>query len=92
MGKNIGKNITRNVSGKYCQKHLDHAKQFATDAIKTSSKRTNGVNTIALQNEAIKLALKHFYNKYIFLTLDKVTGIVIIFCKVFYTFPFGEGT
>ena len=27
------------MSGKYSQKHLDHAKQSATDALKTSSKR-----------------------------------------------------
>ena len=32
MGKNIGKN-------KYSQKLLDHAKQSATDALKTSSKK-----------------------------------------------------
>ena len=32
MGKHFGKNI-------YRQKHLDHAKQPATDALKTSSKR-----------------------------------------------------
>ena len=35
--KNIGKNINKNVSGKYGQK-LDHAKNFATDSIKTVSK------------------------------------------------------
>ena len=39
MGKYIGKNITKNLSSKYNQKTLDHAKQFATDALKTSSKR-----------------------------------------------------
>ena len=39
MGKNIGKNISNSLSGKYSQKRLDHAKQFATHAIKTSSKR-----------------------------------------------------
>ena len=39
MGKNIGKNISKNLSSKYGQKLLDHAKQSATDAIKTSSKR-----------------------------------------------------
>ena len=41
MGKNIGKNISKNLSSKYGQKLLDHAKQSATDAIKTSSKRLN---------------------------------------------------
>ena len=38
MGKSIGKNIRKNLSGKYSQKRLDHAKQFATNAPKTSSK------------------------------------------------------
>ena len=37
MGKNIGKNISS--SGKYNQKLLDHVKQFAADAVKTSLKR-----------------------------------------------------
>ena len=39
MGKNIGKNISNSLSGKYTQKHFHHAKQSATHAIKTSSKR-----------------------------------------------------
>ena len=39
MGKNIGKNTSKNLSGKYSQKRLDHAKKSATDASKTSSKR-----------------------------------------------------
>ena len=43
MGKNIGKYISKNewveMSGKYSQKIVDHGKQFATDALKTSSKR-----------------------------------------------------
>ena len=39
MGKNIGKSISKSFSGKYCQTILDHAKQSAKDAIKTSSKR-----------------------------------------------------
>ena len=41
MGKNIDKNIIKNLSGKYgpgmlvaSQKLLDHAKQSATDALK----------------------------------------------------------
>ena len=36
MGKNIGKNISENLSDKYSQKLLDHAKQSATNALKTS--------------------------------------------------------
>ena len=39
MGKNIGKNINKNFSGKYSQKLLDHAKQSATDAFETASKK-----------------------------------------------------
>ena len=39
MGKNIGKNISKDLSGTQSQKLLDHAKQFATDAFKTASKR-----------------------------------------------------
>ena len=39
MDKNIGKNISKILSGKYSQNLLDHAKkQFATDALKTTSK------------------------------------------------------
>ena len=41
MTNNIGKNISRNLSGKYSQKLLDHAKQSATDAFKTDSKKSN---------------------------------------------------
>ena len=39
MGKNIGKKIIENVSSKYSQKSFDHAKQSATYALKTASKR-----------------------------------------------------
>ena len=39
MGKNIGKFISLNLSGKYCQKLLDHAKKSAAVAFKTASKR-----------------------------------------------------
>ena len=38
MKKNIGKNISKNLSGKYSQNLLDHARKSATDAFKTSSK------------------------------------------------------
>ena len=40
MGKNVGKSIRKNVCGKYRPKLLHHAKQFATDAFKSASKRT----------------------------------------------------
>ena len=46
MSKNIGENISKNLTDKYSlgmlairQKLLDHAKQSATDAFKTASKR-----------------------------------------------------
>ena len=39
MGKSIGKNISKNLSGIYIQKRLDHAKQSATDAFRTTSKK-----------------------------------------------------
>ena len=35
----IGKSKIKNLSGKYSQKLLDHAKQSATDPLKTTSKR-----------------------------------------------------
>ena len=38
MDENIGKKISKNVSGKYSQKLIDHANQFAADALKTASK------------------------------------------------------
>ena len=37
--KNIGKKKSKNLSGKYSQKLVDHAKQPATDPLKTFSKR-----------------------------------------------------
>ena len=39
MVKNIGKNRSKSLSGKYSQKLLNHAKQSATDVFKTASKR-----------------------------------------------------
>ena len=38
--KNIGKNISKNLRGKYSKKLLDHARQFATVAFRTSSTRS----------------------------------------------------
>ena len=46
MGRNIVKNIGKHLSSKYGQKLLEHAKQSATNAIKTNSKT-------AIQNTAI---------------------------------------
>ena len=39
MDNYIGKNKSKNLSGKYSQKLLDHARESATDAHKTSLKR-----------------------------------------------------
>ena len=39
MSKNLGKNISKILSGKYSQKLLDHAKQSATDSLKTASRK-----------------------------------------------------
>ena len=39
MGQRFGKNISKNVNGKYSQNPLDQAKQSATDQFKTASKR-----------------------------------------------------
>ena len=39
MGKNIGKNINENFSCKYSKKLLDHAKQPATDVLRTASRK-----------------------------------------------------
>ena len=40
MGRNISKNISKNLNSKYNQKAIDHAKQSATDSLKTASKRS----------------------------------------------------
>ena len=37
--KNVVLSVSKNLSGKYSQKLLDHAKQSATDALKPASKR-----------------------------------------------------
>ena len=50
MSKNIGNTIGKTWSGKYSQNLIDHAKQSATDAFKTSSKR-------AIQKTAGKLVI-----------------------------------
>ena len=39
FARNMSKNICKILSSKYSQNFLDHAKQSATDAIKTASKR-----------------------------------------------------
>ena len=39
IGRNIGKNVSGNLCSKYNQIFLDHAKQSATDALETASKK-----------------------------------------------------
>ena len=39
MGKKLSENISKNLSGKYSQKRLDHVKKSATHPLKTSSKK-----------------------------------------------------
>ena len=39
FAENMGRSISKSLSSKDSQKLLDHAKQSATDALKTSSKR-----------------------------------------------------
>ena len=56
MGKNIGKNISKNLIGKYNQKHLDHAKQSATDILNPSSRRVIQKKQVILL--VIKLLIK----------------------------------
>ena len=50
MCKNIGKNISTNLSSKYSQKRIDHAKQSATDVFETASKRVIQKTTEATDN------------------------------------------
>ena len=44
-GKSISENISKCLSGKYSQKLLDHAKQSATDALKTSAEKSHLKNS-----------------------------------------------
>ena len=39
IGRNNGEDISKNLSSKYGQKLIDHAKQSAYDALKTASKK-----------------------------------------------------
>ena len=57
MGQNIGKNLIKSLHSKYSKKLLDHAKQSATDAFKTSSKRVIQ-KTAHVTSDLIKIAVK----------------------------------
>ena len=52
MGRNIDKNISKNLNSKYNQKLLDHAKQSATDALKTASKSEIIIVTLDLKHQS----------------------------------------
>ena len=39
MTINFDENVSKNLGSKYSQKLVDHAKQSATDALKTASKK-----------------------------------------------------
>ena len=43
--KNMDKNISKSMSGKYIQKLLENAKKSTTDALKTSSKKSHLKNS-----------------------------------------------
>ena len=40
FAKNMGRNISKNLLGQYNQKVIHHAKQSASDAFKTASKKS----------------------------------------------------
>ena len=44
LGKNTGKNISKNLNGKRRQKLLDHAKQSPTDAKKKGNSKNSKSN------------------------------------------------
>ena len=46
MGRNIGKSVSKNLSGNYSQRIMAHAKKFATAAPKTASKRVIQKTTV----------------------------------------------
>ena len=62
----MSKNIRKILSGKYSQKLLDHAKQYATDVLKTASNRKIKITSEATSDLiGIKIA-------------DKITKVSII--------------
>ena len=56
MSQRIGKIVSKKLSGKYSQKILGHAKQSATDAFKTASKRTIEKTAVATGDFGNKIA------------------------------------
>ena len=46
FAQNMGKNITKNLSGKHSQKFLDHSKRSAADAFKNYFQKSNSKTAI----------------------------------------------
>ena len=59
MDKNIGNNISKNLSDKYCQKRLDYPKQSATDTLKTASKAAGATVDLTGNKLMINLQRSH---------------------------------
>ena len=78
MYKNIGKNISKNLSGKYRQKLIDQTKQSATDALKTISKRVIQKTEEATDLTGNKIAEKN----------QKSFRLSINFCPFFWRYIF----
>ena len=60
FARNKVKTIIKNLNGKYSQELFDHAKQFATGALKTASKRAiqkQQEQLVNLQQKCIKLLM-----------------------------------
>ena len=60
FARNKVKTIIKNLNGKYSQELFDHAKQFATGALKTASKRAiqkQQEQLVNLQEKCIKLLM-----------------------------------
>ena len=60
FARNKVKTIIKNLNGKYSQELFDHAKKFATGALKTASKRAiqkQQEQLVNLQQKCIKLLM-----------------------------------
>ena len=85
FAQNRGKNIGKSFSGKQSQKLLDHSKQFATDALKTTSQRViqktaEATGDFIGNKIAIRITkVQKIYNKYIQRRLQ--LGMIKIYLK-----------
>ena len=64
IGKSNGRNTSRNLSSKYSKKLLDHDKQSATDALKTTSKRAEAMGYLIGNKIANNIATKSPQNTF----------------------------